>query len=145
MKVAEYRDIQTDVFPEGRGQVISLPLGLLGFESLKNYLLIASAEEAPFCWLQVVNEPSLAFLVVSPFEVDPGYEPNIPDEDVESLGIREPSDALLYNIVTLSKQGGATVNLKGPILINRHTLTGKQVIPQNASELPIRFPLSAGN
>ena len=74
MKVAEYRDIQTDVLPEGRGQVISLPLGLLGFESLKNYLLIASAEEAPFCWLQVVNEPSLAFLVVSPFEVDPGYE-----------------------------------------------------------------------
>jgi len=33
------------------------------------------------------------------------------------------------------------VNLKGPIVINRRTLTGKQVIPVNAAEYAIRHPL----
>lgn len=146
MKVAEYRDIiQADVPTEERDQVIHLPSGLLGFENYKKYILLANPEEAPFVWLQVLDEPNLAFLVISPFEVDPAYEPNILDEDVESLGIREPSDALLYNIVTVPPKGAATVNLKGPILLNRNTLVGKQVIPQNASELPVRFPLPAGN
>jgi len=31
--------------------------------------------------------------------------------------------------------------LKGPIVINRRTLIGKQIIPVNASEYAIRHPL----
>ena len=37
--------------------------------------------------------------------------------------------------------GGATVNLKGPIVVNRHTLRGKQVIPTNAPKFALQHPL----
>ena len=35
----------------------------------------------------------------------------------------------------------ATVNLKGPIVLNRRTLVAKQVIPLNAPEYSVAHPL----
>jgi len=120
--------------------VIRLPLGLLGFERVKNYVLLTNPEEQPFMWLQMLEDAKHAFLVVPPALVVPGYQPDISDSDVEFLGLRAAEDAVILNIVTL-RRGGATVNLKGPIIINRHTLVGKQVIPNNAASYDVRHSL----
>jgi|SRR6185369_15801759 len=120
---------------------VRLPMGLLGFEHLKNYQLVANPEEEPFFWLQVKDNASLAFVVINPFLVAPEYQPDLPQADVDFLGIQESDDALLFNIVTLHPGGRATVNLKGPIVINRHTLTGKQVVLANAFEYAVHHPL----
>ena len=120
---------------------VRLPMGLLGFEHLKNYQLVVNPGEEPFCWLQVKDEATLAFVVINPFLVAPDYQPDLPQTDVDFLGIEDPSDALLFNIVTLHKGGRATVNLKGPIVINRHTLTGKQVVVANATEYAVDHPV----
>jgi len=122
-------------------RAIQLPLGLLGFERVKNYVLTANPHEAPFQWLQMVDSAQKAFLVVSPFLVLPTYEPDIPADDVEFLGLTEPSDAQVLNICILRKDGQATINLKGPVVINRHTGIGKQVIPNNAAQYSLRHPL----
>jgi flagellar assembly factor FliW len=82
-----------------------------------------------------------AFLVISPFQIVPDYQPDITAEDVEYLGLDTPADALVVNIVTLRNGGGATVNLKAPVVINRHTLVGKQVIPNNVASLAVCHPL----
>jgi flagellar assembly factor FliW len=58
-----------------------MPFGLLGFEQLKNFTLVTNPEEEPFVSLQAVEEPKLAFLVMSPFVVVPDYLPEIPEED----------------------------------------------------------------
>ena len=120
---------------------VRLPLGLLGFEHLKEYVLVANPDEEPFLWLQVKDNGSLAFIVVNPFLVAPDYIPDLPQADADFLEIRDPDDALLFNIVTLHPAGRATVNLKGPIVINRHTGTGKQVVLANASEYDVHYPL----
>src|SRR6185295_14881179 len=52
----------------GSETVIHLPSGLLGFESVKRFLLTC-AGDGPFHWLQAEKDPSLSFLVISPFEV----------------------------------------------------------------------------
>jgi len=122
--------------------IIHIPSGLFGFESIKEYVLLSTPEEEPFDWLQVVGDKALAFLVVSPFEVLQGYQPNIATDDIESLGIENSEDALIYTIVTLRPGDRNTVNLKGPIVINRHTLIGKQIVIVNASEYPVQYPLS---
>ncbi len=93
-------------------------------------------------WFQVMDDPNLAFLVVSPFVVDPDYSPDISDEDVRFLGLNSPEDALLFNIVTVRGNSTATINLKGPIVINRFTLVGKQVIPDNANQYSVRHELA---
>jgi flagellar assembly factor FliW len=124
--------------------VIQLPFGLLGFERVKNYVLLTNPQEAPFLWLRMLDSARKAFLVVSPFLILPHYGPDIPTDDVEFLGLTEPSDALLYNICTVHGPGRATINLKGPIVLNRHTWVGKQVIPNNAMKYAVDYPLPVG-
>jgi flagellar assembly factor FliW len=139
MKTAEL--IEPESHGVKRENIVQLPLGLLGFEQVKNYVLMTNPGEEPFMWLQMVDNIRQAFLVVSPFLTMPGYQPDISDEDVEFLGLANPADAIVVNIVTLRGAGQATVNLKGPIIINRHTLIGKQVIPNNVAQYPLRHPL----
>ena len=121
--------------------VIHLPLGLLGFESVKDYLWLHRPEEAPFYWLEARQTPNLAFLVASPSEVIGQYAPDISDADAAFLELSSPLDACIFAIVTLRPKGRATMNLKGPIVLNRFTLRGKQVVPLNAAEYPLQFPL----
>ena len=120
---------------------IQLPLGLLGFEQIKRYSLISKADEAPFKWFQVSGDESLAFLVVNPFEIIPDYQPEISSEDVAFLQLPSPEAALIFNIVTLRGGNRATVNLKGPVVVNRHSFRGKQVILTNASKYALQHPL----
>lgn len=128
-----------------RCQTLQFPAGLLGFEQIKQFILLSNENEAPFSWLQVENDPSLAFLVVPPFEILPTYAPDISTEDAAFLKLNGPGDALLFNIVTLRRNGEASVNLKGPIVVNRHTLVAKQVVPHNAADFSVRHPLSTTN
>ncbi|MBM3882895.1 MAG: flagellar assembly protein FliW [Verrucomicrobia bacterium] len=139
MKFAE--PIETEVLPVRSENIVRIPLGLLGFEPIKEYVLLIRPEETPFLWLQMLNDPNLAFLVVSPFVVHPSYEPDITAEDAEFLELKQPEDALVFNIVTVRPAGAATVNLRGPIVLNRHTLIAKQVIPTNAADFDLHHPL----
>ncbi len=121
--------------------IITLPFGLLGFESVKKYVLLSNPMEEPFMWLQMIDDASQAFLVVPPGAATADYEPDISDEDARFVGLDDPADAIVLNIVTLRSDGRATVNLKGPIVLNRKTLTGKQVIPINAADYSLQHPL----
>ncbi len=124
------------------GNQIRLPAGILGFEQFKDYMLLANPAEIPFAWLRPADSSSsLAFVVLNPFFVMPDYAPDIPEADVEFLNLKEPNDALLFSIVTLRGPGQATLNLKGPIVINRHTHTAKQVIIANAGDYSVEHPL----
>jgi flagellar assembly factor FliW len=123
------------------GNQVHLPTGILGFEQFKNYVLLANPAEMPFAWLRVTDSASLAFVVINPFIVMPDYAPDIPEPDAEFLGLKEPADALLFSIVTLRGPNRATLNLKGPLVINRHTHTGKQVIIANANNYSVEHPL----
>ena len=133
-------EVQT-VAKTGRESVIHLPSGLLGFEQIKKYLLVSRPVEEPFHWFQVLHEPALSFVVLSPFAVLPEYQPDIPAEDVQLLRLEHPEDALLFNIVTLRPNGRSTINLKGPIVINRHSFVGKQVVLANAAQYSVQHPL----
>jgi flagellar assembly factor FliW len=123
------------------GNQVHLPMGIPGFEQFKSYLLLANPAELPFAWLRVADRASLAFVVINPFIVMPDYAPDIPGADVEFLDLKEPTDALLFSIVTLRGPNRATLNLKGPLVINRHTHIGKQVIIANANDYSVEHPL----
>jgi len=122
---------------------IHLPLGLLGFESVKHFVLLARPDEEPFMRLQMLAPGEHAFVVLSPSTILPDYRPELSPEDVAFLELKDPADALVVGIVTLYGNGEATINLRGPIVLNRHTLVGKQVIPLNAGALELRHRLPA--
>jgi len=140
MKGAESNVVEQDVQETPRG-VIQMPGGILGFEHVKKYVLLGSREEAPFMRLQMAENPDLSFLVIEPGYVADTYQPDISEAEVEGLGLTRAEDAWLLNIVTLHQDGHATVNLKGPVLINRNTLIAKQVVPLNAADYSLQHPL----
>lgn len=120
---------------------IILPEGLLGLETWKQFELTGSTEEAPFLWLKSQQDLRIQFLVAPAFEVVPDYQPDIPSADIGKLQIRHPDDAQILAIVTLHPDGHATVNLKGPIVINRHTRLARQVVLANAAQYSVQHPL----
>lgn len=120
---------------------VRMPLGILGFEQIKEFVLISNPGEEPFAWFQVPDNASLAFVVMDPFIAVPEYQPDIPQPDVDFLGLKDAGEALLLAIVTIHGNNRATVNLKGPIVINRRTHVGKQVIIANATEYSVQHPL----
>ena len=95
-------------------------------------------------WLQMLEDAKHAFLVVPPGLAVPGYAPDIDDKDAEFLELNVPEDAYIVNIVTL-RHGRATVNLKGPIVFNRRTMVGKQVIPKNVQKYNVRHVLAVAS
>jgi flagellar assembly factor FliW len=134
-------DIEVEKTAAPQATELRLPGGILGFEQMKDYLLIANPDEEPFLWLQVKDDATLAFVVIDPFLVAPDYQPDIPQADVESIGLKNVGDALLLNIVTVHGQANATVNLKGPVVINRHTRVARQVVIANAVDYSVKHPL----
>ena len=133
--------IEREPQPDPTRLMLQLPYGLMGFEPIKQYALVAHPGEAPFAWLEVPDNPRLAFLVVEAGAAFPDYRPDVGSQDVEFLGLKQPEDALILTIVTLRKNLPPTANLKGPVVVNRHTWTAKQVIPTNAPELSVAQPL----
>lgn len=133
----------TSAEPAADPAVLNLPFGLLGFEECKSYLVLRNPDEQPFMWLQMTDGPKQAFLVVPPSAVVADYQPELSSEDVSFLRLESPDDAIIVNIVTLRGGTSSTVNLKGPIVFNRHTRIGKQVIPLNASRFTLQHPLPA--
>lgn len=129
--------------PIGADCIVEMPLGLLGFEQIKKYRLLRNHDEAPFLWLQMLDGPGQAFIVVPPAAVVEDYRPDLSSEDVSFLDLADPKDAWVLNIVTLRRNGDATVNLKGPIVCNRRTRIAKQIIPLNAAQFPLQHPLAA--
>lgn len=121
-------------------QVIEFVEGLLGFPELRRYVLI-DHRKGVFMWLQSLEDPSIAFLVVDPWVFFPHYSPEVPDEDVEALGLEEPYNFSLFCLVTVpADPRKMTVNLKGPVVVNLNNRRAKQVVVSNP-EYPIRQPV----
>jgi len=109
-------------------QKIFFPMGLIGFEKCKNYILL-DAERQPFYWLQSTDFEHVAFVLVSPFLFRPDYEINVSNDELAEIGICTPDSALIFSIVTIPNDGGPiTANLQGPLVINRDAKAGKQAV-----------------
>ncbi len=122
---------------------VGLPFGLIGFPDHKRMDLVYLPEQLPFLWMRLHGPTPLNFVVIEPGGIVADYEPEIFDEDAADLGIASSEDAMVLNIVCLNqaRPHEATVNLTGPVIINRHTGIGKQVVLANHSSYSARHRL----
>ena len=141
MKVAPESQTEKQVWT--KPMEFELPGGLFGLEDTKRFELLINEEEEPFMWIRAVDQHELAFVVIEPSQVLTDYDVEIADGDADKLDIHCAEDALILNIVTLKDDDieAATVNLVGPIVLNRRTLTGKQLIAANYMKFSARHPL----
>jgi len=110
-------------------EFLTFPEGLLGFSHLKTFTLLESPDVRPFVWLQSIEDTSLAFVVVDPLLLLENYQVQVHPEDIEDLELPDPGDAKVLAIVVVpSDPRMATMNLKGPLVINPANRRGKQIV-----------------
>jgi len=112
---------------------VALPFGLVGFPEHKRMELVYLPDQLPFLWMRLQGPTPLHFIVIEPGNFLSDYEPELFDEDAAALGLTRPEDALVLNIVCTQPDRPleTTVNLIGPVVINRCTGIGKQVVLAN--------------
>lgn len=123
-------------------QILEFRPGLLGFADHTRYVLIERPQDAPFLWLQSVERPDLAFVVVDPVLFFPHYQPARRSQVLKEVEAQSPDEVKVLVIVTIppGRPQEMTVNLMGPLVINLRTRRGRQVVLED-QRLSHRQPL----
>jgi len=121
-------------------EILYFPSGIPGFENVKKFTLLGRQEnEAPFFWLQGVDDPALAFVVTDPFAINDNYYVDADDDEIKIIEAKDPERILTLAIVTVPNDiTKMSVNLKAPILINMDNNKGMQVIMKNET-FPVKY------
>jgi flagellar assembly factor FliW len=126
---------------ETRAEVLTFDDGLPGFPGAQRFSIVSQPGLEPFLTLESVEEGGPSFVVVPPVAVVEDYAVPVDDDVAGALGILDPDDAFILAIVAVAGEGGThTVNLLGPIVVNRHSGQARQVVLVD-SDWPLRHPL----
>lgn len=122
----------------------TLPQGIIGFRDYTQAELVYLPDHLPFLWMKLSNgKDTVHFVVIEPAGLIADYTPEVFDDDAAQLDLRDSSEAMVLNVVTLEQQRPleAKVNLIGPILVNRRTKIGRQLVISNYSRYSAHHPL----
>jgi flagellar assembly factor FliW len=108
-------------------EIITFPQGLIGVEEYRKFMLKQVPEENLFQILQSVEEEGFGLIVTSPFWVAPDYCFELPDSYSAQLGDAQGIEVLV-TVTLASDPKDSTVNLLGPLVINRSSGKGFQVL-----------------
>lgn len=124
--------IQTTRFGEltvEDSRVITFTEAIFGFPESTRYILIDHDPGSPFQWLQSLDQPQTAFVVIDPRMVDSSYRAEVSAGDIADLQVCAAEEAVLLCIVTITSGcASVTANLAGPIILNPGRRLAKQVV-----------------
>jgi flagellar assembly factor FliW len=113
--------------------IIHFSDGLPGFYDYKDYVILSADEEDGndmFCWLQSVDDGELAFVMLCIRKFMPDYCPRFDKDVLEGLEDGNPLEYFGIAVVPEDVQQ-MRVNLKAPVVINKRTGIGRQVLALN--------------
>ncbi len=111
-----------------RDEIITFPHGFLGFPDYKQYVLIEPTDSV-FWFLQSVDDPDLAFVLIPPEILRPDYEASVDKAQVADIKLAAPENSLVFSIVTVPQNTAAmTANLQAPLVINKECGLAKQLV-----------------
>ena len=127
-------------------RIFNFTMPIIGFNEQSKFVLIDLNKDKFFKWLQSVEEPSLAFPVVSVFSLGVEYSIDLSDNVVEKLGITSIEDLLVMNIASIPQENpqGTTLNLLAPLVFNLENQLAGQII-LTGSGYDVSFPLFKKN
>jgi flagellar assembly factor FliW len=117
-------------------RIINMPLGMFGFPNKRQFVIFQHKENSPFFWFQSVDDPGLAFVITSPFLVEPDYRLDMGGvlKKMSWKGEDRNHHLELYVVVNIPRGSPhkMTANLIGPILINNRTRQAVQMVISNS-------------
>lgn len=124
--------------------IIQFKDGMIGFPTLKEYVLVESPSMPLVLWLQSVQAPDIAFPVVEPWFFKRDYKTPMTDADRASLQYDEADRLKIFTVLTIpDDMTKMTVNMRAPVVININRSTATQLVLQDKA-LEIRTPAHEG-
>lgn len=123
--------------------LLVFPSGILGFPEWTRYVLLDHDTDAPFKWLQCMEEPQLAFVVLDPAFFQSNYQIQISMDALIEIQKQDSDELSVVTILTIPSHdpGAVTANLRGPLVMNHRTRLCKQLVL--SEDRPTRYPLFA--
>lgn len=123
-------------------QKLTFDDGILGFNDLHSFFLIDYPDpNTPFYLLQSEEHTEIAFVLVDPTLIMSNYQLSVSDKDLKLIGVDNITEVLYFSIVTIYENPeDSTVNLLGPIVINKKNHKAKQMISLN-DDYSVRYPI----
>ncbi len=121
--------------------VLTFSEGLLGFQDLRQFVLLDDPHDDIFAWLQSCELPSVAFPVLEPELFGHTYNISLNRTDLESLKLNATETPAFLNIITIPDDPTQmTANIKAPIIINIAQKLARQCVLQD-NHLAIKEPI----
>ncbi len=113
---------------------LSFPEGVLGFQSLKKFVILNDPTDDIFAWLQSCEAPEIAFPVLEPELFASNFNVQLSKADYEHLKMTEMKGAKIFCIVTIPDDPTKmTANMKAPVIINLSQKIARQCVLQDNS------------
>ena len=127
-------------------RIFNFAMPIIGFDMLHKFIILDPNKETWFKWLQSVEDPTLAFPVISVSALDLDYTIDLPDNVVEVLNITNVESLLVMNITSIPQDNpkGTTINLLAPLIFNLDNQTAAQVV-LSGSGYDISYPMFKEN
>jgi flagellar assembly factor FliW len=113
-----------------KSEIVWMVRGLLGFEDHERFLIVSINGQEPFKWLQSLDDPTLAFLMIDPLFFKSDYIVEVNPKDIGLLGARDVKEIIV--LVLVSIPGGQpdkmSANLQGPLIINKNNMHAAQLV-----------------
>ncbi|APG27348.1 flagellar assembly protein FliW [Syntrophotalea acetylenivorans] len=121
-------------------KTVHFPEGLIGFEHLRDFIVMPNEKEGPLFWIQSIDDPQIAFVLTDPTNFFLEYRVKPDQRECQKLGIQSQDDCFCLSVVTVPTDRKITLNLAAPILFSPSTNRALQVILENSSH-SARTPL----
>ncbi len=110
--------------------IIRMTAPFPGFPESSRFVIIPHKKGSAFIWLQSLDNPGLAFVVIQAAHLKPDYYPTIPDLIKKELGADGNGflEILLILTIPAGRPREMTANLLAPVIINSEKRLAKQVI-----------------
>ena len=127
-------------------RIFEFVLPLIGFDVLKRFVILEPNKDTLFKWLQSVEDPALAFPIISVSSLNFDYTIDLPDNVVEELKITNVESLLVMNITSIPQDDpkGTTINLLAPLIFNVEKQLAGQVV-LSGSGYDICYPMFKNN
>jgi flagellar assembly factor FliW len=108
--------------------IVTLTETLPGIDGCRRFFLLTAPAIEPLMCLQGVEGDRPAFLAIDPRIVDPQYACRLDDLQRQRLAAAPGTPLLWLAIVCMTSDGGATANLRAPLVINPERMRGLQLL-----------------
>lgn len=140
--IMEVQDTRFGTLNVNEDEVININGGLMGFPESERFIMFPYADDSSFFWLQSIDEPEIAFIVINPFDFFNDLIFEVSDDDAENISLEKGEDVEIFTLVTVPDGAPEEMrtNLAGPVVVNVHNRQGRQILVREFSTRQALIP-----